>query len=252
MHNYSIDSDERIGTVTHVVIYLTVVVLAIHLALRHLMLRNEAAGEVMYEFIATPVFFYLFMTWFDANLWKRRIYTWELSKTPIFAGLWEGSVAWSSPLDDAKVTVEKCQVRIYQTWLKMQIRFESATGMDSKSTVAFIDGIRNEFATLLYCYERSHPLENQHYSGTCKLDYVSPDELRGNFYAGSRSEHCGTLGLLRVCQFSERFPLPSPCVEETQPHEQLRREHLVPDSGSPINNAIQLEAVLPGSVEPPK
>jgi hypothetical protein len=202
MHNYSLDRDERLTKIIYAVFILTVIATLAIYAVHEIVGPRfgdspvALAIYVLLDLFSAPVLFVVLLRWYDLIGWKKRLPI--PCDVPIFAGVWHGTlIHGEQPVDhlDRKETVS---VHINQSWLKIEVRFESERGWSSTSYAAFVSGVRGANGSLLYCYRRRRLDGSEIYLGTGELILTDKTILNGHYYAGGSSEKYGSLELRRV------------------------------------------------------
>ncbi|MGC2423187.1 MAG: hypothetical protein WA666_02405 [Nitrospirota bacterium] len=139
-------------------------------------------------------FYGLFYTVFDKYLWRteliRKI---GLVNTPDFEGKWDGNLFSSF----GKNSYENVNVKIIQTWTKMQILLFTNKSQ-SHSLAAFISVNDPGGPSLIYQYQ-NNPKPNaintmQIHYGTTKLN-LTEQGLEGEYYSGRGRQNYGSLSL---------------------------------------------------------
>jgi len=193
LHEYSVDSGERLYVVFYLAISSILAMAAVQLILNNFNLQIPW----WFDGISVFSFYGLFLFLFDKYLWK-----WQLTKlvrlvkVPNIAGIYEGTL--TSSYDNFKNSIA-IKVEIFQTWTKISINWKTTTS-NSRSLVASII-TNNEPNTLTYQYlnepKESTPLSMHMHKGTTIAEITS-DGLIGGCYSNRDRQTTGQFELKKV------------------------------------------------------
>jgi hypothetical protein len=198
MHNYAIDSNERIT----IPLYIAIMSILIGLLIQNTL---NFYNIIVPWWIDAPSIFGLYAilyTFFDKHLWKSRLFKITgIVKTPNLNGSWKGALL--SSYNDFKTPYEMT-MKIIQTWTKISIVLE-AESSSSCSTIAGIIAENPERMSLTYQYvnEPNEDAEStmQMHRGTATLEIqANGNMLVGGCYSNRARKTYGRLTFERNLQ----------------------------------------------------
>jgi hypothetical protein len=198
MHDYAVDSDERLKVTLYIAIVSILLMLVVQKSLDffNMTLPWWIDGISVFSF-------YAFFLWlFDKHIWKWRLTRiMGLIKTPNIAGDYEGT--FFSSYDDFKKPIS-IRVKIIQTWTKISVNWETELS-SSRSFVATI--ITNDEPNILTYQYKNEPKTNtpstmHMHMGTATVDILN-DVLKGGCYSNRDRKTTGHFEFKKRCLFRE-------------------------------------------------
>jgi len=219
MHPYTTTADDRVVIIR----WLTVLGVAAGVGIAALPAAFGVSVPA-YIFLPSPavVFAGLFVA-YDNLLWRRRIFSVRLSRTPDLSGRWEGDIVVRRQLgrtpreqgnqatdvgpfdlvtDADSLPTHPCVVTIRQTWTKMSVEFATAFS-NSQSVIANV-ALFGEQRGLRYLYSvdsiTGSDSDLERHDGFARLRPTDEDwtELSGDFFSDQHYQRYGEYVIQRV------------------------------------------------------
>lgn len=137
------------------------------------------AIALMIAFVIFGLLFYGYYQW----LWKFPLFRlFGITRTPDVSGAWNAKLITSY---DGKSRIEEAKVMIEQTWLTIDVQFQSETATSQTLSATFFKRQSDE-QVLTYIYRtnpnEAAPRDVQPHIGLCVLRLVEPHKLSGYYH----------------------------------------------------------------------
>jgi hypothetical protein len=194
MHDYSIDSNERLL----IPFYLAILSILVMGGVQTLLNCIQFSLPWWVDGISVFGFYGLFLLIFDRFVWKWKfLRTLNIIKTPNLSGKYEGTLL--SSYSDFKTPIP-LNVEVLQTWTKINIIWRTATS-SSKSLVASII-VQNEPPVLTYQFLnqpfQTTPETMHEHRGTTTAEIGKDETLEGGCYSNRDRKTSGQFSLKKI------------------------------------------------------
>jgi len=193
LHDYAIDSNERLHVALYLAISSILTMTVVQLALDFF----NISIPWWVDGISVFGFYGLFLYLFDRHIWKWRLTKIvRLVKAPNIAGIYEGTLL--SSYDNYKKQVP-INVEVFQTWTKISINWKTETSNSRSLTASIITDTEPNVLTYQYINEpkANAPSTMHMHRGTAITDITS-GALSGGCYSNRDRQTTGQFELKKI------------------------------------------------------